>query len=80
MKAIATQAGSKTDFNKDYEYTNWTEVRRCTTEFLFSLEWLYREHQEFASTSMNGSQKFKLLQHKEDKWKPRQMKTPLKKK
>lgn len=38
MKMIAKRAGGATDTSKDYEYTNWNDVRRFVSDFLFSLE------------------------------------------
>ncbi|MBS1970362.1 MAG: hypothetical protein JSU04_08640 [Bdellovibrionales bacterium] len=38
MKRIARKAGAPTDFSKDYEYTNWQEVRHFSETFGQRLE------------------------------------------
>jgi menaquinone-dependent protoporphyrinogen oxidase len=34
MKAISKQAGRDTDVNRDYEYTDWLEVKKFSSDFL----------------------------------------------
>lgn len=38
MKRIAKKAGVETETNRDYEYTNWSEVSRFTERLMFQLD------------------------------------------
>ena len=55
MKYISKQAGGDTDTSRDYEYTNWSDVRAFVSDFLHSLQSLEYAHKKMTNPSLEWS-------------------------